>query len=138
MQSPGPFHMDTTRLIIGPGSQATTKDVTPSFYPELGDEFGDFVGHTLLSQHRFTEAWQTWEMHPAGDECVYLLSGDIDMVLWDEESGERAVRLREPGSYVVIPRGIWHTARPHRPTEMLFFTPGERTQNAPWPAGRSR
>ena len=52
----------------------------------------------------FVEAWSTWEMHPAGDEIVYLLSGDVDVVLWTED-GERTVRVSEPGVFAVAPRG---------------------------------
>jgi mannose-6-phosphate isomerase-like protein (cupin superfamily) len=137
MKTAQPLHLSHTRVIIGPTLAATEKAVTPAFYAELGAEFGDFAGHSLLSQHRFTEAWATWERHPAGDECVYLLSGDIDMVLWDE-AGERVVRLREPGTFVIIPRGVWHTARPHQTSELLFLTPGEGTQNVEWPPERAR
>ena len=40
-------------------------------------------------------------------------------------------RLRDPGSYVVVPKGTWHTARTSVPTRMLFMTPGEGTENKP-------
>jgi hypothetical protein len=46
---------------------------------------------------------------------------------------ERVVRVSEPGSYVVVPKGAWHTARPHAPTTLLFVTPGEGTLNAEQP-----
>ena len=53
-------------------------------------------------------------------------------VLW-VDSEEKVVSINEPGSYVIVPRGTWHTARPHEPTDMLFFTPGEGTLNAEQP-----
>lgn len=129
---PGPFVLDDTRLVIGPDGNATTKAVSPGFYQELDTEFGSFAGHILVSEHEFKSAWPTWEMHPAGDELVYLLEGDVDFVLW-VESKEQTVHVDRPGSYVVVPKGIWHTARPNRPTRMLFFTPGEGTRNAEQP-----
>jgi hypothetical protein len=39
--------------------------------------------------------------------------------------------LTEPGAFVVVPKGTWHTARTAAPTRMLFITPGERTENRP-------
>ena len=47
--------------------------------------------------------------------------------------GPSGVRVSEPGTYVVVPKGAWHTARPHAATTMLFVTPGEGTLNAESP-----
>ena len=129
---PGPFDLDSTRLILSPAADAIPKAVTPGFYEELDTEFDGFAGHMLVSQHAFDEAWSTWEMHPKGDEVVYLLEGEVDLVLWMDE-GERTVRVDSPGSYIVVPKGTWHTARPLKPTTMLFVTPGEGTENAEKP-----
>jgi len=129
---PGPFDLSETRLIMDPSGSATPKPVTPSFYEELGAEFGSFSGLSLVAQNTFEEPWPTWEKHPKADEFVYLLAGDIDFVLW-VDGAEQVVRVNQPGSYVVVPQGIWHTARPHAPTTMLFVTPGEGTQNAATP-----
>ncbi len=41
----------------------------------------------------------------------------------------RTVRVNQPGSYVMVPKSAWHTARPLEPTSMLFVTPGEGTLN---------
>ena len=130
----GPFDLETTRLILGPEGTTTAKAVTPAFYEELDREFGGFAGHVLVSRHAFDETWPAWEMHPKGDEIVYLLSGDVDFVLWSK-AGERVLRVDRPGSCIVVPRGTWHTARPRMPTEMLFITPGEGTLHAQAPGG---
>ncbi len=129
---PGPYVLDETRVILGPGGDVTAKAVTPNFYAELDQEFGGFKGHVLVSRHAFSEAWGMWEVHPKGDEIVYLISGDVDFVLWTLE-GEKTVRVDRPGSCIVVPKGVWHTARPNAPTSMLFITPGEGTQNAESP-----
>jgi quercetin dioxygenase-like cupin family protein len=126
---PGPHHLERTRAIYGPGVALTLKRVTPAFFEELGD----FRGRILVSRFSFDAAWPTWERHPAGDELVYLLEGDTDFALWSP-AGERVVRVHEPGTYVVVPAGTWHTARPRRPTSMLFVTPGEGTENAAEPS----
>ncbi len=103
--------------------------VSPSLYANLDADYEGFKGHVLISTHEFAEDWPTWEIHPAGDELVLLLSGAATFLLRD---GPRdvPVKLNEPGTYVVVPRNTWHTARVAEPTRMLFITPGERTENA--------
>jgi len=130
---PGPFDLSETRLILGPAGTATPKDVTPAFYEELDRDYDGLAGHSLVSRHAFEDPWPGWEMHPKGDEVVYLLSGDVDFVLWTPD-GETVVRVNRPGSYVIVPKGTWHTARPRTRTEMLFVTPGEGTMNAESPS----
>ena len=44
-------------------------------------------------------------------------------------AGDESVTLDEAGTYVVVPRDIWHTVKVSEPTRMLFLTPGEGTQN---------
>ena len=76
----GPHSIDRTRVIFEPTGDATLKAVTPDFYEALG-EFGDFIGHVLIQRFSFSEPWDMWEMHPEGDEFVYLLEGDTDFDL---------------------------------------------------------
>jgi len=128
----GPFLLDETRLVFGPAGEATPKPVSPAFYEQLDAEFGDFAGHMLVAEHYFDAPWPTWEMHPKGDELVYLLDGDADFIFW-VGSAEEPVRVAKPDSYVIVPKGSWHTAWPRQPTRMLFFTPGEGTFNAETP-----
>ncbi len=130
--SPGPYALDEVRMIMSPDAAVTPKAVTATFYQELDQEFAGFKGHILVQSGEFSEAWPTWEIHPHGDELVYLLYGDTDFVLWDGGE-EQLVRLREPGELVVVPRNTWHTARPHAATKLLFITPGEGTLNAEQP-----
>lgn len=124
--------MDAVRVILGPDGDATTKAVSPNFYGELDEEFSGFAGCALISHHEFEDAWPNWEMHPAGDEIVYLIEGDIDFVLWRDNT-EDIVRLDEPNTYLLVPRGVWHTARPNKRTSMLFITPGAGTQHTETP-----
>ncbi len=124
-------HIAQTRAILKPDMQIALKSVSENFYQEL-DAFDGFKNHVLISQFAFDAAWPTWELHPAGDELVFLLAGDTDLVL-ATDAGEEVVRIATPGDYAVIPKATWHTARPHAPTTMLFFTPGQGTLNAEEP-----
>jgi quercetin dioxygenase-like cupin family protein len=129
---PGPYDGGTDTVIFQPSGAATVKTMSPTFYEEMEQEFPDFAGHMLIQRYAFTQPWPTWERHPKGDEYVYLLSGDADLVLW-QDGQEIVTRVSEPGTYVIVPRDTWHTARPHKPTTMLFVTPGEGTENVEHP-----
>ncbi len=130
---PGPHNIDQTRPLFTPQGGVLLKQVTPSFYEDLGKDVPDFGGHILVQQFEFSEAWPTWEIHPKGDEFVFLISGDVDFVLW-EDGTEKVVRVHEDNNYVMVPMNTWHTARPRTKTSMLFVTPGEGTLNADRPA----
>ncbi len=100
-----------------------------------GDEFwmsGDLdrIGESwLITEFQFTEDWKSWEMHPHGEEIVYLLSGKMDLIL--ENNGEiQTIELRGKGS-VVIPRNTWHTAKVFAPSNMLVITLGKETKIRP-------
>jgi len=62
-------------------------------------------------------------MHPEGDEFVYLLEGDTLFDVKMPGQPAKTAHVHEPGSYVMVPKGAWHTARPNEPTTMLFVTP---------------
>ncbi len=48
-----------------------------------------------------------------------------------KDGEESSVELLGPGAFVIVPRGIWHTAKINEPTSMMFVTPGEGTINEP-------
>ena len=130
MQPSPSLDLTSTFVVFEPGHSAVPVPVTPTIYEELDARFENFKGRLLVSSFSFDSNWSTWEAHPAGDELVCLLSGDVTLVL-DRNGTEEAVRLRAPGSFVIVPRGTWHTARTSVPSRMLFVTPGEETQNRP-------
>jgi len=129
---PGPHDLNKTRLVYTPDGAALARPVTASFYEALDTDFDGFAGHILVSQHRFEETWSAWEIHPNGDETVIMVDGDMDFVLWIDGT-ERLIRMTESGTYIVVPKGTWHTARPRRATSMVFLTPGEGTRHAEHP-----
>ena len=126
--------LDSHFVVLKPDLGADTVEATDTIYAELDERYDGFKGASLVAKHSFASDWPTWEMHPAGDELVCLLSGNVDMVFASPD-GEESVTLTKAGEFVVVPRGTWHTARVHAPTDMLFVTPGEGTENRkslPW------
>ena len=118
--------LDSTFVVVQPDHSAVPMPVTPAIYEELDRRFDGFKGRMLVSCYRFDSDWETWEMHPAGDEIVCLLSG---RAAFEFEGRGIVAELTEPGAFVIVPRGTWHTAHTSVPTSMLFITPGEATQH---------
>lgn len=118
----------TNFVVVNDNFKADVVPVDEQLYAKLDATYGDFAGHSLISCHTFDADWPTWEVHPHGDEFVVLLSGSADMVLLLDGS-ETVSTLNEPGQFVIVPRGTWHTARVSEKTQMLFVTPGEGTEN---------
>jgi len=100
-----------------------------SFWQLPPSELKTFDQGWLVSEFAFTNDWPSWERHPHGDEIVYLLSGALDLLL-EHEGGVETIVLEGSGA-VVVPRGVWHTARVRRPSRMLHLTRGEGTEHRP-------
>lgn len=105
-------------------------EVNETFWPDLAS--GKLAGPgRLLSLFAFEGAWDSWEVHPNGDEVVLLLEGAAEMKLERPDGAIETVRLDRPGCFVLIERGTWHTASGDGPTRMLFVTDGEGTEHRP-------
>ena len=84
----------------------------------------------LVSMYSFTENWDSWEMHPAGDEVVLCTAGR--MTLHQQHSdGTTATVIIGPGEYIVNPPGCWHTADIDDEATALFITAGTGTEHRP-------
>jgi mannose-6-phosphate isomerase-like protein (cupin superfamily) len=71
------------------------------------------------------------EMHPDGDELLFLISGHVSVLL-EGPDAQRVLELR-PGQAVVVPRGVWHRVLPNEPSQLLHITPGPGGQHRPLP-----
>ena len=120
----------STFVVLQPDRRAALIQNSPEVFEELDRRFSGFKGHVLIATFAFDADWTTWERHPAGDELVCLLSGSATLVL-DRDGARETIELQKTGEYVLVPKGAWHTARTNVPTNMLFVTPGEGTENKP-------
>jgi len=118
------------------GTYVQLEDGPTAFPVEVDDEFWERIdsrtelqGGRLVGIFHNDTDWRVWEMHPAGDEVVCLLSGAIDVVL--ENDGAECVVSLQAGSTCIVPRGVWHTANVHTPGDTLHVTRGEGTQHRP-------
>jgi mannose-6-phosphate isomerase-like protein (cupin superfamily) len=122
------FDLATTYVQLDDGPRAFAVEVDDEFWHTI-DRRPELQGGRLVGTYYNARDWDIWEMHPAGDEVVCLLSGAIDVVL-DEPDGERVVEL-EAGRTCIVPRGVWHRAIVREPGDTLHITRGEGTQHRP-------
>jgi mannose-6-phosphate isomerase-like protein (cupin superfamily) len=124
----GAFDLADTYVQLDDGPAALAIEVDEGFWDKI-ESRPELHGGRLVGTFHNAADWDVWEMHPAGDEIVTLLSGAIDVVL-EEETGDRVVELR-PGNTCIVPGGVWHTANVHTPGDTLHITRGAGTQHRP-------
>lgn len=84
---------------------------------------GFTVGAPVMTQN----APHRGELHPDGDELLYLISGAVDVVLDDgdlETVGTETTTPLEPGEAFIVPKGVWHRVVVKEPSHFVHITPG--------------
>jgi mannose-6-phosphate isomerase-like protein (cupin superfamily) len=122
------FDLATTYVQLDDGPQAFAVEVDDEFWATI-DRRSELRGGRLVGTFHNAKEWDVWEMHPAGDEVVCLLTGAVDVVLVEPE-GERVVELGA-GQTCIVPRGVRHRAIVREPGETLHITRGDGTQHRP-------
>jgi hypothetical protein len=127
---------DLSRFPVHLGLGATVKR-QPEFtggmqwYDGYGKRNGsDGVEGRLVTIHSFAAPWDTWEMHPRGDELVVCLAGSITLHQ-EIEGGQLHTVTLQPHQAIVNPPGVWHTADVSGPVTALFITAGLGTEIRP-------
>lgn len=125
--------LHTHPLHLGRGATAIPQ---PAFtglewYADYAERHGaDGAEGRLVSLHRFTESWVSWEMHPAGDEVVVCVAGALTLHQ-EHPDGHHEQVVLATGDYAVNPPGVWHTADVADTATALFITAGLGTQHRP-------
>jgi quercetin dioxygenase-like cupin family protein len=86
---------------------------------------GYTVGAPLMTRNAPHEG----EMHPDGDELLYLISGRVDVQL-ELADGKQTITIAA-GQAVVVPRGVWHRVFLQEPSQLLHITPGPHGEHRP-------
>jgi mannose-6-phosphate isomerase-like protein (cupin superfamily) len=76
------------------------------------------------------------EVHPDGDEFLYVVSGEIELILDDGDEGTVGVETKvvlRAGDATVVPRGVWHQLETVEPTYLIHATPGPNGGHRPRP-----
>lgn len=67
------------------------------------------------------------EVHPDGDEFLYVVSGAMELILDDGDADAVGVETRvvlRSGDAYVVPRGVWHRLESVEPSFLIHVTPG--------------
>ena len=67
-----------------------------------------------------------WEMHPAGDEILLMLTGELGVEYSDGHC--RGNSVLESGRGVVMPAGVWHRLLLREPGLLMVLTPSQGTK----------
>jgi len=137
MKTDSSFDLMSTYVFLQDSGSAPRIEVTETFWQDLISGNAASPGAALVANgagwltaiYRMERDTPTWEMHPAGDELLVLLSGAIDIVL-EREGGNHIVELRE-GTSCLVPRGTWHKQVVRTPGRELAVTYGKGTRHRP-------
>lgn len=68
------------------------------------------------------------EMHPDGDEILFVVSGSIRVT---GESEPEAPLVLRAGDACIVPKGEWHNIQVLEKTQLIHITPGPRGDYRP-------
>ena len=127
------FDMTTHPVHLGLGATVSSQ---PAFTGEMA-WYEDYAERTaadagegrLVSFHTFDRPWDTWEVHPQGEELVVCLAGRL--VLHQERDGAVETVTLHHHRAVVNPAGVWHTADIEGEASALFITAGLGNRGPP-------
>lgn len=118
-----------TYVLLAADGRGTPVPGGDAFWSRPEAELEAFGKDWLVSEFVCDGDWPNWEMHPQADEFVYLLSGEAIFQLQGDD-GITSIPLRGRGA-VLVPKGVWHTAKVTAASRILTVTLGGGTQHRP-------
>ena len=89
-------------------------------------------GYTVSAPMILQDPPHAGEMHPDGDELLYVVSGRFHVTL-ELDAEHRELELRH-GEALIVPRGVWHLVEAQEPGQLVHITPGPGGDHRPLPA----
>ena len=134
-RSVGPFDLSKTPIHLGLPAGTDSPAV-----PLPGFGFDERAFEAYIAEHCTPGApgrlimvestptnWGAWECHTEGDEIVIVLEGKAEFI--QEVGGEERRTRVGPGSTMINPVGVWHTADVAEPMKAIYITPCPGTQH---------
>ena len=118
-----PTYFNPLKYTIGINRQLAASKV-----PERPDPPIPFDGVTFGVATMSENAPHGGEMHPDGDEVLYLISGSVRVVFLE---GSKEVVDVGPGDGLVVPKGRWHRVDIIEPCQIVYLTPGPNNEFRP-------
>ena len=107
-----------------------TRGFSASTMPEQPDPPVPFSGITFGVATMTENSPHGGEVHPDGDEVLYLISGRVKVVFLDSDEDDIEV---SPGDGLIVPKGVWHRVDILEPSQIVYLTPGPNNQFRPLP-----
>jgi mannose-6-phosphate isomerase-like protein (cupin superfamily) len=123
------FDLMSTYAQLRDDGSALVVEGGDAFWATLGSR-PELHGGRLLGCTKQTSDWPHWEMHPAGDEILILISGAFDLQVERADGMVETIEMRA-GKTCVVPKGLWHRGLAREPGNLVFITPGQGTQHRP-------
>ena len=123
MHKPKRFEPSTDTVGLGPDLRASIVPARPDPPPAVD---GMTIGIARMSEN----SPHGGEMHPDGDEILYLISGHVNVVFEEESLDDVDMR---PGDGLIVPQGAWHRVDILEPSEIMYATPGPGGEYRPLP-----
>ena len=105
-----------------------SRDFAASVVPERPDPPVPVTGATFGVATMSQNSPHGGEMHPDGDEVLYLISGRLKVVFLDSTEDDVDVL---PGDGLVVPKGMWHRVDIIEPSQIVYLTPGPNNEYRP-------
>jgi len=127
------FRIEEVPVHLGLGARVIPEEPFTGevdWYQRYGERHAaDGVEGRLVSMFTFSKAWDSWEMHPSGEELVVCTDGII--TLHQEVGGTVRKTTLNRGEAAINPPGVWHTADVTDTATALFITAGMGTVTRP-------
>ena len=111
---------------------AIDRDLTAETMPARPDPAIPVDGYTFGVATMSENSPHDGEMHPDGDEVLYLISGKVRVTLETNPVQELDM---SPGDGMIVPKGIWHRVDIIEPSQLVYLTPGPGGEYRPLPEG---
>jgi len=107
---------------------AINRDLTAETMPARPDPAIPVDGYTFGVATMSENSPHDGEMHPDGDEVLYLISGKVRITLETDPVQELNIL---PGDGMIVPKGIWHRVDIVEPSQIVYLTPGPNNEYRP-------
>lgn len=111
-----PVRFDAARDTVGVGRNLLASLVALQADPPIPVD-GLTIGIAEMSEN----SPHGGEMHPDGDEVLYMISGHARVVFEDDDLDDIDMTT---GDGLVIPKGLWHRVDILAPCKIMYATPG--------------
>ncbi len=118
-----PVRFDATDQTV-----AIKRDLSAETMPAQPDPAIPVDGYTFGVASMTENSPHDGEMHPDGDEVLYLIDGKVRVMLETDPIQELELN---PGDGIIVPRGVWHRVDILEPSQIVYLPPGPNGEYRP-------